>query len=89
MCTNIPSTKYTSCGSISNLKKLWDAAVDDVHSVIEVMFIGSKEELISFISAVTSEVYSNDEFNDAANFESINNNFIDFSEFNPFGEPNA
>jgi hypothetical protein len=37
----------------------------------------------------TSETYSADAFDDSADFEAINNNFIDFSEFNPFGEPNA
>ena len=36
---------------------------------------------------LTSEVYSNDEFDDAADFE-INNNYLDFSDLNPFGEPN-
>ena len=37
----------------------------------------------------TSETYNADAFDDSADFEAINNNYIDFSEFNPFGEPNA
>ena len=37
---------------------------------------------------LTSNKYDNDKFDDSADFE-LNNNFIDFSEFNPFGEPNA
>ena len=38
---------------------------------------------------LTDELYSNDPDNDAADFEALNSNYLDFSEFNPFGEPNA
>jgi hypothetical protein len=37
---------------------------------------------------LTTDIYSNDTFDDAADFEAINNNYLDFSELNPFGEPN-
>ena len=53
---------------------------------------GTKSGAIATISAdedKTSETYSTDAFDDSADFEAINNNYIDFSEFNPFGEPNA
>jgi len=53
--------------------------------------VGSKSSATATVASaedLTSEVYSNDEFNDAADFEAINNNYLDFSELNPFGEPN-
>ena len=52
--------------------------------------VGSKSNAIATVSAaedLTSEIYSNDEFDDAADFEAINDNYLDFSEINPFGEP--
>ena len=52
--------------------------------------VGSKSSATASVASaedLTSEVYSNDEFNDAADFEAINNNYLDFSELNPFGEP--
>ena len=56
------------------------------------MITGAKSGAIYLVSAgedKTSETYSADAFDDSADFEAINNNYIDFSEFNPFGEPNA
>ena len=53
--------------------------------------VGSKSNAIATVSAaedLKSEIYSNDEFDDAADFEAINDNYLDFSELNPFGEPN-
>ena len=53
--------------------------------------VGSKSGATATVASaedLTSEVYSNDEYNDAADFEAINNNYLDFSELNPFGEPN-
>jgi len=38
---------------------------------------------------LTSNKYDNDKFDDASDFEALNDNYLDFSEFNPFGEPNA
>ena len=52
--------------------------------------VGSKSNAIATVSAaedLKSEIYSNDEFDDAADFETINDNYLDFSEINPFGEP--
>ena len=52
--------------------------------------VGSKSSAIATVSAaedLKSEIYSNDEFDDAADFETINDNYLDFSEINPFGEP--
>ena len=43
-------------------------------------------EIMSVLPIINK--YDNDKFDDSADFE-LNNNFIDFSEFNPFGEPNA
>jgi len=54
--------------------------------------VGSKSGASASVTAgedTTSETYSADAFDDSADFEAINNNYIDFSEFNPFGEPNA
>lgn len=53
--------------------------------------LGSKSGATATVASaedLTSEIYSNDEFNDAADFEAINNNYLDFSDLNPFGEPN-
>jgi len=54
--------------------------------------VGSKSGASASVTTgedTTSETYSADAFDDSADFEAINNNYIDFSEFNPFGEPNA
>jgi len=53
--------------------------------------VGTKSAAAATVAAeedLTSEIYSNDAFDDAADFEAINNNYLDFSELNPFGEPN-
>lgn len=52
--------------------------------------VGTKSAATATVAAeedLTSEVYSNDAFDDSADFEAINNNYLDFSELNPFGEP--
>ncbi len=52
--------------------------------------VGTKSAAAATVAAeedLTSEIYSNDAFDDAADFEAINNNYLDFSELNPFGEP--
>lgn len=52
--------------------------------------VGVKSAAVATVAAeedLTSEVYSNDAFDDSADFEAINNNYLDFSELNPFGEP--
>tara|TARA_A100001201_G_scaffold141692_2_gene137758 strand:- start:2 stop:904 length:903 start_codon:yes stop_codon:yes gene_type:complete len=38
---------------------------------------------------LTTEIHDLDVYDDSADFEALNNNYIDFSEINPFGEPNA
>ena len=53
--------------------------------------VGAKSAAAATVTAeedLTSEIYSNDAFDDSADFEAINNNYLDFSELNPFGEPN-
>jgi hypothetical protein len=52
--------------------------------------IGSKSSASYSITAIDafSSMNNNDEYSDNEDFETIGNNFIDFSEENPFGKPN-
>ena len=67
-----------------------DGTVNSI--AIGTSILGSKSGATATVSTgedKTSETYNADALDDSADFEAINNNYIDFSEFNPFGEPNA
>ena len=89
--TEVLGIDETVTPSILNMGKIDVTDGKDKSIVSGVTVTGSTSAAAATIQSAedrTSEVYSNDEFDDAADFEALNNNYIDFSEFNPFGEPN-
>ena len=77
---NLGSLSYTS--TTGRIPKL------EVGTTLTGLNSGATAEIIKE-EDLTSELYDNDPDNDAADFEALNSNYLDFSEFNPFGEPNA